>query len=739
MHEQDKTERDEQPKPGASRVWLERIESAGKAFEVWQSKCDNIDKLYASLEKQADVSGDREFQIFWANLEVLKPTVYERPPRPVVMPRHSDGGEVQRVASELVERVLEMDVDEDDLHDTLILARDDLALSARGVIWVLDDGKAVHVERQDFRHEPARKWQEVSWVARRAYLTLEEGVKRFGEAFMSAKREKVETDDQKDYESSQKKAQVWEIWDKTTQKVVWVTKGVEDVLDESEPMINVKGFFPCPRPAYGTLEKSTLKPVPDFVYYRDQVDEINELTARISKLSESLRMRGFYASGASEVGEAIEAAMKVTDNNSVLVPVSNFAALGGAGLKDSIVWLPVQEVAEVIAQLIMLRRQLIEDVYEITGLSDIMRGTTEASETLGAQQLKAQYGNVRVRGRQGEMVRLARDILRIKGEIFAEEYSGQDLMTMAGKQIANQADLENAMIEYQKAVVMAQQAGEQPPEQPDFEGVVTIEAVEALLKDQRLRPFLLEIESDSTIAADEQAEKQSRIEFITAVGGFIQQAGAMVAAQPETAPFAAEMLKFAAGGFRAGRDLAGAIDDFAKQVTEKAEMATQAPNPAQMEAEMKAQEAQAKLGIEDRKVKIDEARLQLDAQKTQAEMVKGEPAQDNRADLARLENDRQKMILDKQAKDADREMSAQIKREEILAGLEVEKAKIIAQSAAQPAAEGERGNDVGQSEALKVIEGLMQTVQAQIEVANAPKEVVRDEQGRVAGVRPVMQ
>ena len=635
-------DQDAKPELPASRLWLERIKAAEKAFSRWNTKSDNIEKKYADLESMADIRGDREFKIFWANLEVLKPTVYERAPRPVVMPRHSDGGEVIRVASELVERVLEMDVDQDDLHDTLVMVRDDLCMSSRGVAWVLDDASCIHVDRHDFLHEPGRKWQEVGWVARRAYLTLEEGTERFGDAFKHAKREKMDRDDQEDYESSEKKAQVWEIWDRVTGQVIWVTNEVDTALDVQDPMIDVKGFFPCPRPAYGTLEPRTLKPVPDFVYYRDQVDEINELTARMSSLSESLRMRGFYASGAKEVGEAIETAMKMTDNNTVLVPVSNFAALGGAALKDAIVWLPVREVAEVISQLVLLRRQLIEDVYEITGLSDIMRGSTEAQETLGAQQLKAQFGNVRVRSKQGEIVRIARDVLRIKGEIFAEQYPGQELLQMAGKQLPSQADVEGEVIKYRQAAAMAQQQGQQPPEQPDFQSIVTIEAVDALLKNERLRPFLLEIESDSTIAADEEAEKQSRIEFVGAVGSFIQQAGAMVAQQPETAPFAAEMLKFAAGGFRAGRDLGGAIDEFAKQVTAKAQQSSQGPSPEQMaaqqEAQAKQQETQLKVAgmqaqmqRDERRAQLDEARLKLDiAVKSQEAGIKVDEMEMNR-------------------------------------------------------------------------------------------------------------
>ena len=203
------------------------------------------------------------------------------------------------------------------------------------------------------------------------------------------------------------------------------------MLDIQHPFLTLENFFPCPRPVYGTVERGTLKPVPDFVYYKDQVEEINELTARISALAEALRMKGFYSAGVEELSDAIEAALRKTDNNAILIPVPNTAALGGAALKDAIVWLPVNEVAAVITQLIGLRRQLIDDVYQITGLSDIMRGATNPNETLGAQQLKSQYGSVRVRDRQYELVRLARDVSRIAGEIMAENFQAETLLAMS--------------------------------------------------------------------------------------------------------------------------------------------------------------------------------------------------------------------------------------------------------------------------------------------------------------------
>lgn len=590
-------------KPKTAKPYLDQIKEAQRAFADWDSRCTSIEKKYANLKVLAETSMDREFQIFWANMEVLRPTIYSRPPRPVVDQRHSDSGPVARSAAEMLQRVLAYDVEADDLHETLRLVRDDLVLAGRGVPWVLDNGQCIHVDRCDFTHEPARKWSEVGWVARRAYMDRAAFKERFPEADLRKVKFEVREgkDDgaNSDYRPTGKKAQVWEIWSKTEAMVCWVVEGHETTLDEQGPLIDVKGFYPCPRPAYATLEPSTLRPVPDYAYYRDQIDEINELTARIAALSESLRLKGFYASGVSEIGEALEAAMKATDNKAILVPVSSVAALGGGSLKDAIVWLPVREVAEVITALVQLRQQLIQDVYEITGLSDIMRGSTVASETATAQNLKAQYGSVRVRERQAEMVRVAHDVICIKAEILAETVPVEELALIAGMQLPTAQDVQAQMLQAQQMAAQAQAQGQPASAMPDPAKMVTLDQVGQLLASQKIRPFVLDIETDSTIAPNEAEEKASRIEFVTAVGQFMAQAVPMVAQQPEAAPFLGEMLKFTAAGFRAGRQLGGAIDDLVEQIkTKAATPPQQQPDPAILKVEADKEAKQAELQLE---------------------------------------------------------------------------------------------------------------------------------------------
>ncbi|MEL6758106.1 MAG: hypothetical protein AAFP81_16870 [Pseudomonadota bacterium] len=601
-----------------AKPWQDMISDAEEVFSKWNDCCDNIDKEYASLERlRGGQSVDREFQIFWANLETLRPSIYARPPQPVVVPMFKDRLALPREASEVLERALIANAERDNVHRQYLAARDDLARTARGALWARYDLRhekyeyacLEHVNRRDFLHEPARSWPEVSWVARRAFLTKDQGLKRFGEAFLDVKLSSKDNDTPNEY-TFDKKAEVWEVWHKTLGVVCWVTPEGDKVLDVDQPHINFEGFFPCPEPAYGTKEPDSLIPIPDFLYYRDQVEEINELTGRIAALSESLRMKGFYAAGAEDLAAAIEKAAKSTDQTALLVPVAGGAAMNG--IKGAVEWLPIKEVAETIAALVSLRKQLIEDVYQITGISDIMRGSTAATETATAQQLKSQYGSVRVRERQSEMVRLARDGNRLQGEIIAEKFLPQTIQQMT------QTNLPSEQQKQQQIAQAEQQLAQVPPEQQaagkaqlvELQQAVTFDQVIALFKDEHMRPFILDIETDSTIQPDEDAEKQRRTEFVTVVSQLLGQAMPMLEKAPETAPFVGEVLQFATAPFRAGRGLEGEIDDLVEVIQQRT--SAPAPDPA---AEAMKQKAEA----ETAKIQKDNEQKDLEAQRKVAE------------------------------------------------------------------------------------------------------------------------
>lgn len=657
----DPTEMIEEPEKSGD--WLDMIEDAERYFDGWQARADNIDKLYSSLERLSNSIRDRQFAIFWANIQVLRPAIYARAPVPVVTPKFMDRRPLYRTASEFLERNCVVSFDIADVNETMLALRDDLAIVGRGAAWVRyeDDGETErvcyeHVDRRDFLHDPVRSWKDVTWVARRGWLTKREMRKRFGDeaandASYSTRpahnQEHAGGTDHKD------KAGVWEIWHKPTNEVVWVVDGVDHVLERGEPHLKLSGFFPCPKPAYATLQRRTLIPVPDVMYYKDQIDEINDLTNRIHMLGRALVLKGFYPGG-GEIGDAIEAAMNLNADGKLMVPISSMAAFGNGG--DVIVWLPIEQVANTILSCVELRKQLIQDVYEIVGLSDIMRGATDASETATAQTIKSQNGSYRVRDKQYELVRMARDLVRLGAEIICDKYerktladaSQMDLPTNAdvkkqvnglkeqakeelsglgekAQQMAQHAQASGQQVDPQQAQQQFQQAQQQIIEKyagqiNEASQQVTIDQVIEVLRDENTRPYVLDIETDSTVYPDEQAEKSARAEFMTAFAASTQALMPLMSLGSEGVAMAGAVFKFALAPYRVGRELEGLIDDFADKGPQIAErMAAQQSNGGD-NAEM----AQASLELakaEGKKAEAAVMQVQANIQKTQQDIT----------------------------------------------------------------------------------------------------------------------
>ncbi|MGO8154430.1 hypothetical protein AB9F36_31865 [Rhizobium leguminosarum] len=648
--------------------WQQELERGQRYFKSWIDRCTKIEKIYLQQADQANAA-KRRFPMLWANISVLQPAVYARVPQPVVERRFKDSQPVARMASELVERNLAFTADDADLDSLMRAVRDDFLLCARGTVWLRyeadfepldigvepsnapaldmqgDDGGPTpeqitdervcidYVHWSDFLHSPARRWKDVTWVARRVPMTDEEFDKRFPEGRASLAANGAGSNhgtNQTERAQNEGKTYVWEIWCKSENYTVWIAEGSPVALEVSEPPLKLARFFPCPRPAFGTLSTSSLIPVPDYVYYQQQCDEIDMLTKRVNKLTDQLRLKIFYPSGDGSVSPAIEKAMR-PENDTVMVPIPEWAAFTDKGGSNAIVTLPIDEVQKVIVACIEVRKQLVEDVYQITGISDIVRGDTQASETATAQRIKSQWGSIRIRDRQAELARFARDIVNLAGEIICDQFQPETLMLVSGIQLPTAAQkqqvemqMQQQQMAQQQAAMRAQQMGQpapppQPPQvPPEMQKMMeqpTIDEVVQLLRNDSVRGFRIDIETDSTIEPDEDAEKQRRMEFVQMVGGFMQQAGAIAQQTPMLVPVMVETLLFAARGFRAGRQLENTLEQVGAQLSQSATAPKPPPEPTP-EQMINLKTAQVKAGAEEKKAQLSVAQAQIEHQTT---------------------------------------------------------------------------------------------------------------------------
>jgi hypothetical protein len=414
-----------------------------------------------------------------------------------------------------------------------------------------------------------------------------------------------------------------------------------------------------------------------------------------------------------------------------------------------------------------------------------MRGSTIASETLGAQQLKQQNGSYRVRDKQNELIRVARDLVRLGAEIMATEFDRKSLEDMAQMQLPTAAEnkkkikgyqdqarqeLEALTQQAQEMATQAQQGGEEiDPEQAQQQfqqqqqsivgkysemiqkcgEEVTIDAVMEFIGDNKMRPFALDIETDSTIYPDEMTEKASRQDFMTAFSGTMAAVMPLFQFGPEAVAVAGGVTKFALAPYRVGRELEGLIDDFVDQgpqIAERMQAATAngegddlaKANAALAEAEMVKAQAQVA------KVQADTAakgqQMQMDAQEQVRDMQM--TVEKERAELQLSSAELQLKAREVAVKE--REVAVK-ERESAISG-DVAQADAMVRTGDAMGAIQAGGIDLASALAAALApvlaamqQGQAQQVSALATVMSAPKEVVRGPDGRAIGVRTIMQ
>ena len=673
--------------------WIAELDAAERASRDWMTDAHRIQNRYLLRKSAAqEIQWDRatEFNILHSNVQTTLPAIFGKTPVPVVSRRHRDPDPVGRIASQILERALKTELDEDPFADSLHRVALDLLLKGRGTSWVrfepriedeqlLDARSPVDfVKCADFLHAPKATWREVmkdGWVARRVSMTRQQGVARFGDVFkkvpLKANPEARENSGYSDDEHLMEvigRAQVWEIWDQMSKTVIWLCKDYLDaVLDQKRDPLRLDGFFPCPMPAYGTLGNEDLIPTPDFLQYESLADELDDQTFRISVLTSALRAAGVYDGSMEGLGRLLEDSGEARNE---MIPVSNWSQLQGQGIENVVAWLPLGPLVEALVGLYDARERTKQIIFEVSGLSDIMRGQVDPREKLGQSRLKGQFSSQRLQARVQVMENVARDTLKIKSEIIAEHYPPELIRMLSGYDFIpeierlREAAFAQAQAQIQQAMQQAQQAGLQPPPMPDPAQIAQQAVDQAfqqalqLLRDERMRGFRLDIETNSTMLIDDDEEKQRRIEFIDSTGNFMERALPLAQAAPQFSPLLADMLMFSVRAFRGGRQLESRFEEVLETLRRapmEEQQQQEGPDPA---AEMEQAKMQAQMQVEQVKAqaKVGEiqAKQQLMNTQNQAKM---------REIAAKMENEQQKAQLE--AMLTEMELSTKMQENEI--------------------------------------------------------------------------
>jgi hypothetical protein len=583
-----------------------------------------------------------------------------------------------------------------------------------------------YVHWRDFGLTVARTWEEVTAVWRKVYMGRPALVERFGEELggqipLDTKPESSKTFAEKMGEGSHE-AVIYEIWDKTSGEVLWLSKSMGKILDTRADPLQLENFWPCPKPMFSTLTTDSLVPVPDFVLYQDQARQLDTLADRIDGFIQALKVRGVY-----DAAEPSLARLFSEGENNALLPVKNYAAFSEkGGLVGAINLVDIKPIAEGLNMAYQAMEQVKGQIYEIMGIADIQRGQTDPNETLGAQIIKSNNASGRLKTMQHDVVNFATALLQIKAQIICQHFTDDTIVKISGAQQLSPQD--------QALIPQALQ----------------------LLKNEPAKNFRIEVTSDSMIYQDEQQEKADRVEFLKAVSSFMTTALPVATSSPELTPLLMEMLKFGVTAFKAGKGMEGLIDETAdkfRQQAKQLEGQPKPPTPEQQKMQMQMQVEQAKIAAQQAKSQQD---MQLEQQKMsmQMELEKAKQeyqAQENQLKF-QLEDQRNRAQAEMDLKVAQMKMMTERNTQVLLAhinnGAKIEVARIGAsESDGEMAYMSEEDMARSMEHPLKPIADAIGQSNQQMTLAltdlvntinenhNRLKQVVRGQDGKIIGVQ----
>jgi hypothetical protein len=694
--------------------WLARVEAAGKLEKNWMDDAERATKAYTGETKPDDLSSSAtlgstyDFNILFANVETIVPAIINSPPAPDIRRRFADEDPAAKDVAELIERAIRKQVDDSKLQVELESEAQDGFLAGRGVIRlrfksdiIKDETTNAELEKasdaadgetdtgasdtgddaeggdeytappdaapagserlaneciefeavswRDYRHGPAKRWKDRPWDAFRFVVQREDEGSVFDAGLIS-----IQTNDEEKKARGESDSDLtgWEIWDKASRKVIFIDdNGV--VLKKVDDPLGLTDFFCIPAPMQPIELTGRLMPVNPFAVYSKLADELDLTTKRINVITRKMRVKGWYPGDAGDIANMVAA----EDDEFVPINGADIWAANG-GLAGAVAFWPAEKYAAVLQQLYVARDQTKQAIYEITGISDIVRGASQASETATAQNIKTQWGSLRIQKMQRMMERCARDIFVMMAEIIPTKFSHETLQQMTGVQIIpTQQDLTpvqppppppqgaqlppEAQKQYQAAMQAAQQA-----EQQRQQKLAKLQSIQQLLTQRIAMMYRVDVESDSTVKADLTRQKAETAEFMQAAGAYWQAVGPLIQGGELSKEVAVEIFAANSRLFNLGKSVEDVLE---KMVTDAKAQAGQPPQPSaeqqKAQADAKAREADQAAKVADAKIKQDAAEQDMQHKQQLHELTMQEKTLDLRAKQQAAAVEQNQMLL----------------------------------------------------------------------------------------------
>lgn len=638
-----------QGEAGLVNRWLKEIElvQESSAQQAFERQGERINKKYKNASQVSNFdpsrSGRIEYNTLWANVEVLDPALFSRIPKVVVQRYHKDHDPIGLFAAELAERCTQFNVDtqQDKFKYNVGLCVKDRLLAGRGQGWlvlrvefddavdeegnpILDDaGNAIRTPKKnsekvefeylnymDYLESKSRTQYEVRWRSRTMYYTRQEAVEEFGEEIGNAlnfdsnpyDKKKKNQENEPDF---LQQCKVYQIYDLTSKQVLFVSKGYEKApLKKAKDPLKLKDFWCSPIPLLATTTSDSTYPTPDYLIYEALANELDYIVQRLGAMTDCIRLVGLVA---SQHNKAIKEMLRLEDGQ--LLPLDGWQAfIDKGGLAAMVSWLPFDAAVAAIPVLEQRFTTVKAQIDEITSMPDIVRGSSDPEDPVYTQQQKSHWTVIKLVRKQQDVQRFCREIISKMAEIIFEPgfFSDETIYLMAG-------------------------VAQMPPEKQEL-----FYPALQLLRDDRLRTFRIDIETDSTIAIDEAQALESWAKYLEGLNTIFSNVEQVMQFRPELMK---PMLEVAIEGIRqlrAGRGTEGAFEKALEEIEAADQEAKDNPAPTPPDPQViKAQNDQAKIQMDGQKMQYDwqmeqqkfsfdswleQQKLQLDGMKVQGDL-----------------------------------------------------------------------------------------------------------------------
>lgn len=571
-------------------LWLKRIKAQHKRDDKWRESAKRAEQAYRGERHSA-------FPIVFANVETVVPALISTPPVPDIRPRHYAVRAVDPVAmaaAQILERGLSTAVDDGKLLLEMERCAQDAYMAGRATVEVGIEKRNGYecltwreVPWDALTVGPAKRWENTPWIAIEDAVSsddLEDMRDAESKRVLDASGDK--SDEAPEDGEDRGTRSIYSVWDKRRKEVVTLTKSGEVIRVVPDPF-RLPGFFPVPRPVQPIEITTSNQPVCPQALYEEQASELALIQRRINGLISAVRAVGIVVG--NEAADVIARLKDAPDGT--LVPLQNLegavAATGDVG--KAISWVPIQAIVAALQGLYQAREDTKGLIYEISGISDVIRGESNPQETATAQGIKNQWGSLRIKRLQMALENHARDLFVIGAHIMAAAFSPEALAKVSASEMTD----------------------------PTF--VQAVDFLSAGLDDTRI-----DVESGSTSRADLGQAKEEMQGFLTAAAGYFQTVFPLGQMVPEAAPSLILIFQQFSRYFKLGRQVEDAIDQFSQSIAQGVAQQAQQPkppSPEEIKAKAQADKAAADMAQTQANMQRDQQQAALDAQKAEQDAV----------------------------------------------------------------------------------------------------------------------